>query len=170
MDAQLNETSIFRAASSSDVTTMPKKRNRKDNSIDKHIANMDPAYLDSPIYNEEKMQRIYDGIAQNIKIEMDKAGLTLRELEDKSGVHFSHLSRVFNGKCRIGFDALIRIAAAFKMSPTDFFPYDDNKRMTCGQKFDEITRCLDVRSQNYLLENTVSYVKEYNRLKYELKK
>jgi transcriptional regulator with XRE-family HTH domain len=98
---------------------------------------------------------------------MDKEGLTLRELEERSGVHFSHLSRVFNGKCRIGFDALIRIAAAFEMSPIDFYPYDDNHRMTPGQKFDEITRCLDLKSQNFILEQVIKFVKEYNRLKFE---
>ena len=82
---------------------------------------------------------------KKVTIQMDKEHVSLRDLEMRSGVCFSHLSRLFNGRSRIGLDALIRIAAAFEMSPTDFFPYDRNQRMTNGQKFDEITRGMDLK-------------------------
>lgn len=142
-------------------------RKRKDTDIEREMKNMRASYLESAIYNDEEMQRIFDGITQNIRIQMDKEHVSLRDLEMRSGVCFSHLSRLFNGRSRIGLDALIRIAAAFEMSPTDFFPYDRNQRMTNGQKFDEITRGMDLKSSNFLLEQCVTYCKEWNRLKHE---
>lgn len=141
----------------------------EDRAIEKEMRNMRMSYIESAIYNDEEMQRIFDGIAQNIRIQMDKEHISLRDLEMRSGVCFSHLSRMFNGRSRIGLDALIRIAAAFEMSPTDFFPYDRNQRMTNGQKFDEITKGMDLKSSNFLLEMCVSYCKEWNRLRCEMK-
>ena len=35
---------------------------------------------------------------------------------------------------------MIKIAAALKISPVELFPYDQNKRKTNGQRFDEITK------------------------------
>ena len=145
-----------------------KKRKRKDTDIDREMRNMKSSYIESPIYNDEEMERIIGGIAQNIRIQMDKEHISLRDLEMRSGVCFSHLSRMFNGRSRIGLDALIRIAAAFEMSPCDFFPYDRNHRMTNGEKFDEITRGMDLKSSNFLLELCISYCREWNRLKHEL--
>ena len=149
------------------ASTCVKARKRKDTDIEREMKNMKISFLDSAIYNEDEMQRIFDGITQNIRIQMDKEHVSLRDLEMRSGVCFSHLSRLFNGRSRIGLDALIRIAAAFEMSPTDFFPYDRNQRMTNGQKFDEITRGMDLKSSNFILEQCVSYCKEWNRLKHE---
>ena len=149
------------------ASTCVKSRKRKDTDIEREMKNMKISFLDSAIYNEDEMQRIFDGITQNIRIQMDKEHVSLRDLEMRSGVCFSHLSRLFNGRSRIGLDALIRIAAAFEMSPTDFFPYDRIQRMTNGQKFDEITRGMDLKSSNFILEQCVSYCKEWNRLKHE---
>lgn len=144
-----------------------KPAKREDKAIEREMKNMRMSYIDSAIYNDEEMQRIFDGIAQNIRIQMDKEKISLRDLEMRSGICFSHLSRMFNGRSRIGLVALIRIAAAFEMSPTDFFPYDRNQRMTNGQKFDEITKGMDLKSSNFLLELCISYCKEWNRIKRE---
>ena len=98
-----------------------KKRKRKDTDIDREMRNMKSSYIESPIYNDEEMERIIGGIAQNIRIQMDKEHISLRDLEMRSGVCFSHLSRMFNGRSRIGLDALIRIAAAFECLLVIFF-------------------------------------------------
>lgn len=127
--------------------------------------NMRAELIDSPIYDDELMQRLYDGIIQNIKVEMDKQGLTIRGLSEISGVHFSHLSNMFNGKSKIGLDSLIRIAVALGKNPSELFPYDHNKRKTCGERFDEITKDLDVPSVNFLIEECILYCKEIRRLK-----
>lgn len=132
-----------------------------------HKSQMKPELLDSPIYDEELLQRIYQGIIQNIRVEMDKRGLSIRGLSELSGVHFSHLSNMFNGKCKIGLDALIRLAAALELSPAELFPYDFNRRKTNGERFDEITKELDLPSSNAILEQVIIMVREIKRLKRE---
>lgn len=132
-----------------------------------HKSKMRPELLDTPIYNEELLQRTYDGIIQNIRVEMDKENLSIRGLSEISGVHFSHLSNMFSGKCNIGLDALIRLASALQLSPAELFPYDFNKRKTNGQRFDEITKELDLSSSNALLEQCMIICKEMKRLKRE---
>lgn len=132
-----------------------------------HKSKMKPELLDTPIYNDELLQRTYDGIIQNIRVEMDKENLSLRGLSEISGVHFSHLSNLFSGKCKIGLDALIRLAYALQLSPAEIFPYDFNKRKTNGQRFDEITKELDLASSNALLEQCMIICKEMKRLKRE---
>jgi len=98
---------------------------------------------------------------------MDKRGLSLRGLSDLSGVHFSHLSNMFSGKCNIGLDALIRLASALELSPAELFPYDFNKRKTNGQRFDEITKELDLPSSNAILEQVMIVTREMKRIKRE---
>lgn len=132
-----------------------------------HKSKMKPELLDTPIYNEELLQRTYDGIIQNIRVEMDKKGLSIRGLSEISGVHFSHLSNMFSGKCNIGLDALIRLASALELSPAEIFPYDFNKRKTNGQRFDEITKELDLSSSNAILEQVMIVTREMKRLKRE---
>lgn len=142
-----------------------KKRWEKDYAIEMHSRNMKASYLDSPIYNDETMERIYDALAQNLHIEMDKEGLTLRDIEERCGVSASHLSRIFNGSAHIGLDALIRVAAVFDMSPVDFYPLDNNKRLTIGQLIDDAIRPLDINTKNDILEQIRAFVRIYRRIK-----
>ena len=107
--------------------------------------------IDTPIYNEELMDNVLEGIAQNIFVEMDKQGLTVRGLGELSGVNYSHLSRLFNGQSKIGIGTLIKLAYALHISPGDLFPYDVNRRKTNGQRFDEITKEMDIASSNFLI-------------------
>lgn len=132
-----------------------------------HKSRIRPDLLDTPIYNDELLQRTYDGIIQNIRVEMDKENLSIRGLSEISGVHFSHLSNMFSGKCNIGLDALIRLAYALHLSPAEVFPYDFNRRKTNGQRFDEITKELDLASSNALLEQCMIVTKEMKRLRRE---
>lgn len=121
--------------------------------------------LDTPINDEEKIESILEGIIQNIYIEMEKQGISLRGLGELSGVNYSHLSRMFNGQAAIGMKGLIKIAYALHVSPGELFPYDSNKRKTNGQHFDEITKEMDIASCNYLLKMCTDYVKEWRRIK-----
>lgn len=132
-----------------------------------HKSKMRAELIDSPIYNREMMQRLYDGIIQNIHVEMDKQGLSIRGLAEIANVNFGHISNMLNGKCNIGLETLIKIATALQMSPEEFFPYDCNKRRTNGQRFDEITKGLDLVSCNFLLDLCVDYCREFRRLKKE---
>lgn len=121
--------------------------------------------IDTPIYNQEMMDSLLEGIIQNISIEMEKQQMTTRGLGELAGITYSHLSRMFNGQANIGLTALIKISYALHVSPCDLFPYDINKRKTNGQRFDEITKELDMQSSNFLLNMAADYARECRRLK-----
>ena len=123
-----------------------------------------PDILDTPIYNDELMENVLVGIAQNIWVEMDRQGFSIRGLANLSDVNYSQLTKIFNNKSRIGLTSMIKIAAALHVSPSELFPYDQNKRKTNGQRFDEITKGMDLPSVNYLLDVCAGYSKiNYNR-------
>lgn len=126
--------------------------------------------IDTPIYNEELMDNVLEGIAQNIFVEMDKQGLTVRGLGELSGVNYSHLSRLFNGQSKIGIGTLIKLAYALHISPGELFPYDVNRRKTNGQRFDEITKEMDIASSNFLIGFCADYTREWRRMKLLVKK
>ena len=101
---------------------------------------------------------------------MDKQGLTVRGLGELSGVNYSHLSRLFNGQSKIGIGTLIKLAYALHISPGDLFPYDVNRRKTNGQRFDEITKEMDIASSNFLIGFCADYAREWRRMKMLVKK
>ena len=72
--------------------------------------------IDTPIYNEELMDNVLVGIAQNILSEMERQGLTIRGLSELSDVNYSQLTKIFNCKGYIGLKSMIKIAAALKIS------------------------------------------------------
>lgn len=121
--------------------------------------------VESPIYNPDRMDGVMNGIVQNIRIEMDKQDMSLSSLADMADVDCAHLSRVFKGTGRIGLTVLIKVAYVLNISPGELFPYDFNGRKTNGQRFDEITKELDLSSSNYLLLFCSNYVKEWHRIK-----
>ena len=116
--------------------------------------------IDTPIFDERMMDAILEGIVQNICIEMDKRNISMQELSRASGINNSHLCKIFSGTSRIGLNALLKIANVLQVSPGEFFPYDDNNRKSNGQKFDEITKEMDLRSCDFLLSLCVAYVRE----------
>ena len=71
----------------------------------------------------------------------------------------SDITKIFNNKGRIGLASLIKIAAALHVSPSELFPYDQNRRKTNGQRFDEITKGMDLASVNFLLDICAGYSK-----------
>jgi len=148
---------------------MNKKQIRKNCSIHENPF-LTKEMLDTPIYDEELMDQLYDGIVSNIMIEMDKRGMTTRGLEQTAGICSGHLAKAFSGKVRLGLPAIVKVAYALQISPRDLFPDDLNKRKTNGQRYDEITKELDVVSNNFLLGMCSDYVKEWKRIKRELRK
>lgn len=120
-------------------------------------------------YTPEEMNQMIDqvleGIVQKITVIMDQQQITIRGLGEMADVNYSHLSRMFNRQTRIGLTTLIKVAYALHISPCDLFPYDVNKRKTNGQRFDEITRDIDVKKRNFLLTICADYVREWRRIK-----
>lgn len=130
-----------------------------------NYSKMTPDLIDTPIYNDKLMENVLVGIAQNIWVEMDRQGFSIRALAGIADVNYSQLTKIFNNRSHIGLKTMIRIAAALHMNPCELFPYDPNKRKTNGQRFEEITKGMDLTSINFLLEIVYNYRKEYNRLK-----
>lgn len=120
--------------------------------------------IDTPIYDQDMMDSLLDGIVQNIYIEMEKQHMTTRGLGEMAGINYSHLCNLFGGRANIGLTALIKLSYALHMSPCDLFPYDINKRKTNAQRFDEITKGLDIQSSNFILNMAADYAKECRRL------
>lgn len=150
------------SASKKNVVKMTKKKNKKLQELE-----IKPGLLDSVIYDEDKMEDIFTGISQNIWIEMEKQSLNMTVLSELSTIDVAHLSRILNNKAHIGLPALIKIANVLNVSPTDLFPYDNNIRKTNGQRFDDITKGLDVASNNFLLGVCADFAKEVRRLNEE---
>lgn len=120
---------------------------------------------DLPIYNDEMMKNILDGIAKNIYTEMEKKHFTLRELNEISGVSYSHLSRIFNFENNMSLSVFIKLAYALRVRPGDLFPYDVNKRKTYGERFDEMTKEMDLATLNFLLGYCADFTREYYRIR-----
>lgn len=113
----------------------------------------------------QMIDQVLEGIVQKITVIMDQQQITIRGLGEMADVSYVHLSRMFNRQTRIGLTTLIKVAYALHISPCDLFPYDINKRKTNGQRFDEITRDIDVKKRNFLLTICVDYVREWRRIK-----
>ena len=157
MDSKNNLTEIN--SSSNDFPKPVKKKRRNYTSVNNKF--FTPDLIDTPIYNEELMDNVLVGIAQNILSEMERQGLTIRGLSELSDVNYSQLTKIFNCKGYIGLKSMIKIAAALKISPVELFPYDQNKRKTNGQRFEEITKGMELASTNYLLDVCAGYSKVY---------
>ena len=121
--------------------------------------------LQSPLYDEEMMESIFEGIVQNILIEMDKKEMSSTVLAEISGVSVSHISHILCGKKKIGLSALIRIAYSLGVNPRDLLPYDLNTRKTYGQRFDEMTKSLDFDERNFLMNVCSQIHKEMLHIK-----
>ena len=115
-------------------------------------------------YNEESEELFYQGIAQNLQIEIDKKGYSLKQISDWSGISTVHLFRVLKGEARIGMNALYKIACILEKNPADFLPTTVSSKQTNGQIYDEITKELDQASNNAILDGVASWVKEWRRL------
>lgn len=146
---------------SEDIQNTGKKRRKNYTVLNNKFFTQD--LIDTPIYNEELMENVLVGIAQNIWLEMDRQGLSIRGLAEMSSVNYSQLTKIFNNKGHIGLTSMIKIAAALHVSPSELFPYDQNRRKTNGQRFDEITKGMDLASTNYLLDVCAGYSKVYLR-------
>lgn len=122
-----------------------------------------PEIVESAIYNDELLKIYLSGIVQNVRIEMCKRNMSSRQLANLSGLNPTHLSRIFSGKVNIGLSALIKVSCALQMGVNELLPTDSNKRKTNGERFDDITKELDVASCNYLLGISADYVKVWRK-------
>lgn len=126
---------------------------------------INPEMVDSALYDDAMLDVYLDGIAQNIQIEMDKQGMSLRKLSDLTGINASHICRILSHKSNIGLVALIKISCALQVGVNQLLPNDNNRRKTNGERFDDITKVLDVGSTNFLLGFAADFVRNWTRIR-----
>lgn len=129
-----------------------------------HSNKMSPRIVYSAIYDDNLMKDYLAAIEKNIWIEMDKRKISIREFGEMCNIHYSHLSNVFSGKAHFGLTTLIKICIALNVPPQDLFPVDLNIRDSNGDRFNEITKSMDLASINFLLRFCNDFRKEYDRL------
>lgn len=119
-------------------------------------------------YDDEMINRFISGIVQNIKTETFRCGLSNYELAAMSNISYIHISKLFNGAVGIGLEGLIKLSFALGKHPANFMPLDVNHRKTNGERFDELTKDLDIDSCNFLLQMVAEYCKQFRRVKFEV--
>lgn len=123
------------------------------------------AVASSDYVDNEFIDRILNGITQNIAVEMSKQRLTYRAISELTGIDPGYFTRILSGERKLSLTNLIKIAYGLQLSPMDLFPYDLNMRKSSGQRFDDITKDLDIAGKNYCLDMCINYCKEVRRLK-----
>lgn len=119
-------------------------------------------------YDNEMIERFMSGIVQNIKTETYRRGLSNYELAALSNISYIHISKLFNGMVGIGLPGLIKLSFALGCHPADVMPLDVNHRKTNGERFDELTKDLDIDSCNFLLQMVAECCKQIRRVKFDV--
>lgn len=119
-------------------------------------------------YDNEMIERFMSGIVQNIKTETYRRGLSNYDLASLSNISYIHISKLFNGMVGIGLPGFIKLAFALGCHPADFMPLDVNHRKTNGERFDELTKDLDIDSCNFLLQMVAEYCKQFRRVRFDV--
>lgn len=119
-------------------------------------------------YDNEMIERFMSGIVQNIKSETFRRGLSNYDLAALSNISYIHISKLFNGMVGIGLPGLIKLSFALGCHPSQFMPLDVNHRKTNGERFDELTKDLDIDSCNFLLQMVAEYCKQFRRVKFDV--
>ena len=130
--------------------------------IDENVAKM----LNTPVYDPELRKYIYNGIAQNIRIEMEKREMSITDLAVIAGVEYSHLANILKEKQQIGMQTLISVAYAMELTPAELFPFDFNTRKSNGARFDDLTKECDLTTVNIILGFVADIVKDMRRIKH----
>ena len=90
------------------------------------------AVASSDYVDNEFIDRILNGITQNIAVEMSKQRLTYRAISELTGIDPGYFTRILSGERKLSLTNLIKIAYGLQLSPMDLFPYDLNMRKSSG--------------------------------------
>ena len=97
---------------------------------------------------EDVMNQVVRDVSKNISKERKKRGLSMAKLAEMSNLSVSHISKLERSRCDIGLKALLRIAAAMEMEadellPGDFEPKETERKLTAGERFEQIMQGAD---------------------------
>lgn len=118
----------------------------------------DKKLIDTAIFDEHMYDHIMKGIVQNIICEMNKQHLCCNDLAVRSGIAATVMSKILNYKFKIGMKSFIKIAIALQVPASDLIPLDAVENRRKGYLFDELTKGLEIKDVNYLLDLTAKYV------------
>ena len=97
---------------------------------------------------DDVMNQVLRDVSKNISKERKKRGLSMAKLAEGSNLSGSHISKLERSRCDIGLKALLRIAAAMEMEadellPGDFEPKETERKLTAGERFEQIMQGAD---------------------------
>ena len=97
---------------------------------------------------DDVMNQVLRDVSKNISKERKKRGLSMAKLAEMSNLSVSHISKLERSRCDIGLKALLRIAAAMEMEadellPGDFEPKETERKLTAGERFEQIMQGAD---------------------------
>lgn len=111
--------------------------------------------IDSPCYDDEKMDILLNEIGSRIKAERIKQGLTTQELVAMSGLNTTHLYRIERGTKPVGLRALIKISFALN-KPIEFFvPFERQPEEALSidlQRFQALTQGFDEDTMEFVFD------------------
>ncbi|MBE6035571.1 MAG: helix-turn-helix transcriptional regulator [Clostridiales bacterium] len=119
----------------------------------------------SDSYDEELIERFIHGILQNIKTETLRQNISYYDLASRSDLSYVHITKLFSGRTEIGLTGLVKLSIGLGKNPAEFMPLDINHRKTNGERFDELTKELDLDSCNFLLQMVAEYAKQFRKMK-----
>ena len=95
---------------------------------------------------DDVMNQVLRDVSKNISKERKKRGLSMAKLAEMSNLSVSHISKLERSRCDI--KALLRIAAAMEMEadellPGDFEPKETERKLTAGERFEQIMQGAD---------------------------
>ena len=96
---------------------------------------------------DDVMNQVLRDVSKNISKER-KRGLSMAKLAEMSNLSVSHISKLERSRCDIGLKPLLRIAAAMEMEadellPGDFEPKETERKLTAGERFEQIMQGAD---------------------------
>lgn len=114
-------------------------------------------------YDEEQLETFMKTLRKNLVRARTSRGISVIELSAKTGISESYIYKYERtGTLRI--PTLIKILVALGVRWSDVVPVIEHEGITYGKRFEYITRDLDAKTINLLLENarTVAAIKTTN--------
>lgn len=80
--------------------------------------------MDKEYINDEYIEMVYKNISQNLRKEREKQGMTVIQLERKSGIDRTAIYKMENNKRRFGLENLLKICLALNIRLGDLYDID----------------------------------------------
>lgn len=106
-------------------------------------------FIDSIIYDEDKMNIRMEAVAENIRREREKRNLSISGLAERANLSASCISKAEMARSSVSLKSLLKIAAALEMPVSELLETED-------------TVFIDVKSQK--IPRVEKEIREYRRL------